>query len=289
MPSFTKLEMLKELATILLFEADHITLGAGAKVAAAFIGFETGEHEYCFESPTKVDLSRFSISDSFKRGFDYAFEPSVLNTLGEHEVQDLVVFMDGTPRVGGVSSGGETHKFMTSEGLCRCVADAVFARWKLEWDPLGAGSYDFTPRELALLANMTEGAVRNAIADKSDAGIRTVPGSKNPVKISHDEAMRWLSARRAFIPMPKGVKDDKLLVESLKKADTAAALGKLISRIASVSASADKFEDLDFGSWCDGSFQYDKNQAIRLAQRLEIDAPLFVGKALEVSMRRDSI
>jgi hypothetical protein len=38
------------------------------------------------------------------------------------------------------------------------VADAASARWKLEW--IADGTQTFTIRELALLANMTEGAVR---------------------------------------------------------------------------------------------------------------------------------
>lgn len=287
MPIFTKQEMLTELATIFLFEADHLMIGANSKMAIEFIGFEAKEHEYCFEAPEKVDLSRFEISKSFVSGFDYAFQPSMLNSLGEHEVQDLIVFMEGTPHVGGIGSGGETHKFMTTEGLCQSVADAVHARWKLEWDPIGAGSHEFTPHELALLANMTEGAVRNAIADKSEFGIKPIPGSKNPLKFSHDEAHRWLSARRGFIAGPTSIKDDKLLLESLKKAETANAFGKLLQRISFIS-SAQNLESLDFKSWCDGSFQYDRQQAIDLAKALQIDVPLLAGKALEVSLRRDT-
>ena len=147
MARFPKSEMLNELRTIFLFEADHILMGSGPEVAAQFIGFDPEFNEYCHLSPERVDLSRFSIAGSFERGYDYAFRPSLLNTLGEGEVQDLVVFMLGTPRAGGISSGGETHAFMTPEGLCQRVADTVLARWKLEWDPVGAGSHSFTTRE----------------------------------------------------------------------------------------------------------------------------------------------
>ena len=38
---FTKIEMLNELKTIFLFEADHIASGAGHEQATAFIGFQS--------------------------------------------------------------------------------------------------------------------------------------------------------------------------------------------------------------------------------------------------------
>ena len=284
MPIFTKEEMLKELATIFLFEADHIAIGASIEKAVQFIGFECGLEDYCNEQSDKVDLKNYNICGSFERGYEYAFQPSVINNFGEHEVQDLNVFMEGTPKAGGQ---GETHQFMTSDGLCQSLADAVHARWKLEWQP---GSGDFTPRELALLANMTEGAVRNAISDKSENGIHPIPGTKNPVKISQDEAHRWLLSRRGFIPGPSNVKDDKLLLENFKKTESSSAFGKLVGKVAQALRVNDTdFSNIDFESWLNGTFVFEKQDAVELAQKLEIDVPIFVGKALELSMRRDAL
>jgi hypothetical protein len=283
MPTFTKEEMLKELATIFLFEADHITIGASLEKAVQFIGFENEASDYCLEPAEKVNLKSYNICSSFERGYEYAFQPSVINNLREDEVQDLNVFMEGTPKAGGQ---GETHKFMTPDGLCQSLADAVHARWKLEWQP----GNEFTPRELALLANMTEGAVRNAITDKSENGIRPVPGTKNPVKISQDESHRWLLSRRGFIPGPSSVKDDRLLLENFKKAESAPAFGKLIGRVAlALRINEADFTSLDFESWRNGTFVFNKQDALELAQKLEIDIPIFVGKALELSMRRDQV
>jgi hypothetical protein len=90
----------RELRTIFLFEADHVLISSGSAKAEAFIGFRT-EDEYCHESPTKVDLSLFAgITGSFERGYEYAFNPSLLNTFQEHEIQDLHTFLQGTPRIG---------------------------------------------------------------------------------------------------------------------------------------------------------------------------------------------
>lgn len=296
MARFTKDEMLNELRTIFLFEADHILMGAGPDMARQFIGFNPGDAmEYCHLSPETVDLSRFHIAGSFERGYDSAFRPSVLSTLGEHEVQDLATFMLGTPRAGGISSGGETHRFMTPDGLCQRVADTVHARWKLEWDPTGVGCHTFTTRELALLADMTEGAVRNALADKSDNGLQAVPGRKNPILVEHAEAHRWLLGRRGFIPWPDRPSSDRFLTEHLQNIKSSEALGELLrQRLDAAFGVAAKNAEEKFAwpqstlnKWIAGTQVFEEERARELAEALDFDVPLFVGKALEVTLRRD--
>ena len=128
---FTKAEMLDELRTIFLFEADHIASGAGQEQATAFIGFRSDQ--YWKEDSSKVDLKRFIIRGSFEMAYDYAFQPSILDGFGTETLLDLNTFMEGVPRVGGqAEDGGETHEFMTSDGKCRTVVDAIWARAKLE-------------------------------------------------------------------------------------------------------------------------------------------------------------
>ncbi len=293
MTRFTKDHMLRELQVILLFEADHILMGAGEKMAEAFIGFASGmDREYCHRNPTDVDLTRFPIAATFANGYDYAFQPSLLNSIGEHEVQDLLVFMLGTPKAGGVSSGGETHEFMTPNGLCQIVAETVYARWKLEWDSNTA--HTFTTRELALLADMTEGAVRNAIADKSDGGLRAIQGTKNPILIEHADALQWLLGRRGFVASPKSPNADRFMKEHLQSLVSPEALGSFVERrlieqfssieqaSASLGWNSDKVEP-----WCRGTFVFHEEQAKTLALALDLDLPIFAGKALEVTIRRE--
>ncbi len=292
MDRFTKDQMFDELRTIFLFEADHILMGAGEEMAERFIGFPLGgETEFLALSPSKVDLSRFTIAGSFDRGYDYAFRPSLTNTLDESEVQDLVVFMLGTPRTGGIGSGGTQHRFMTADGYCQTVADTVLARWKLEWDV--RMRHEFTTRDLALLANMTEGAVRNAMADKTENGLRASPGVK-PVRVEYDEAKRWLSNRRGFIPTPSRPREDAVLHEMVAAAKTTKDLGQVIRRRSYVfdinnppDLASAGFTAEEIKAWEDGSFEFDVGKAARLAEELDLDPPLFVGKALEVSLRRN--
>ena len=290
MPSFTKTQMIDEFRIICLYEADHLLmLGRGkSDFAEAVIGFGPGdENEYLNHDITDVDLSRFPIASSFERGYDFAFCPSVANTLGEDEVQDLIVFMYGTPRVGGIASGGEMHRYMTPDGFCQTVADAVNARWKLEWD--SPSGHTFTTRDLSLLADMTEGAVRNAIADKSEARLQSIPGSKNPVLVEHAEALRWLKGRRGFIPFPDRPLDDRFLRQQLHATGTTEALGRLIGqRLWTIDVpSVLGWSAPEVEAWVAGTQDFDVVKAQVLAEALDLDVPLFVGKALEVTFRRD--
>ncbi|MGY3581406.1 hypothetical protein ACVIGB_000524 [Bradyrhizobium sp. USDA 4341] len=289
MAGFAKEQMLDELRTIFLFEADHVLISSGPAKAEAFIGFPPGDKdEYVHEAPSKVDLSLFaSITASFERAYEFAFNRSRLNTFGEHEVQDLQVFMEGTPRIGGISSAGEQHRFMTPDGYCRMVADAALARWKLEW--AGDESATFTTRELALLANMSEGAVRMATSDKSEGRLKTIPGSK-PVAVEFAEAKRWLSGRRGFIPWPERAADDRFLTRAIRDAETPKVYARLIHQAAGFEP-AEKLADklgwsaADVQPWFDGTFAFDADRAGRIAKVLELDVPMFVGKALEVTLR----
>ncbi|MGW9819335.1 hypothetical protein ACUXK4_001899 [Methylorubrum extorquens] len=292
MARFAMEQMLDELRTIFLYEADHIAMGAGEEAAERFLGTrlreEESEDEFCNLSPGRVDLSRFKISKTFERAYGFVFEPGLTNALDE-EVQDLLVFMQGTPRVGGrTGSAGVTHAFMGPDGFCQTITDAAYARWKLEVVERG----EFTTRELALLANMSEGAVRNAMADKDEGGLRAIPGSK-PVQVEFEEAKRWLAGRRGFKPTPFRLRDDPNLRSRFSSVQTAEELGELIRRIRGqfepiLSSSLKAWSATEMASWETGSFAFDAGRAAELATGLDIDVPLFVGKALEVSLRRDA-
>ncbi len=295
MPSFTKTQMLDEFRTIALYEADHILMLRGAEIAATVIGFALDdEGEYLDRPASLVDLQLFPITSAFERGYDFAFRPSFINSLGLHEVQDLLTFMQATPKAGGIKSGAGTHLFMTPDGFCQTVADAAFARWKLEYEP---GSGNFTARELALLAEMTEGAVRNAMSDKqekSENKLHAIPGTKNPVLVEHAEAARWLRGRRGFVPTPDRPRDDRFLAEHLANIRSVTALGdllriRLLATFRSLQIAAEKlrWSIATLDGWLIGTQTFDADQAEALARALDLDVALFLGKALEATFRRD--
>jgi hypothetical protein len=233
---FRKDELLDELRTILLFEGDHLILGRGEEFAESFLGFapEDGSN-YCEDDPAKVDLLLFPIAGSFDRGYGYAFAPTNPIQIDESEVQDLIVFMLGIPRVGGTSAGGELHEFMTPKGFCRRLADTVYARWKLEIEHVD----QFSIRELALLANMTEGAVRNAV---SIGELRTRK-SGTSIWVKHADALDWLRGRKGFVAMPSAEQETSAGLTTLRNAETPEQLGAALQ--AALSSSGVPDEELD--------------------------------------------
>ena len=185
-------------------------------------------------------------------------------------------------------SAGEMHRFMTPDGFCKTVQEMAFARWKLEIEEIGP----FSTRELALLANMSEGAVRNAMADKDEGRLKVISGSK-PVEVEHDEAKRWLIGRRGFVPTPSRLRDDPNLREKLSSIQTAVELGDMIRRHRLVfkslmSPSLLEWPVDELSAWENGSFVFDAVRAQDLASGLDLDVPVFAGKALEVALRRDA-
>ncbi len=271
MAPFAKSDMLTELRTILLFEGDHLILGRGFDFAESFLGFAPDDgSNYCDDDPEKVDLSLFEIASSFDRGYDFAYAPTCPIQIGEHEVQDLYVFMEGVPRVGGTSMGGELHAFMTPAGLCRRVADTVFARWKLEIEEVD----EFTVRELALLANMSEGAVRNAISNKDLKAFKRGTSTR----INHKDTHRWLLGRQGFVAMPPPAESETIAVTGLLQARTPGDFGASLQSVLSDRGHSIEETGAQFGwseadrrRWLDGDITSVFSDVIGLARLLEID------------------
>ncbi|CAX25024.1 protein of unknown function [Methylorubrum extorquens DM4] len=294
MTRFTKEQVRDELRTIFLFQAAHIEIGAGAAAAETFIGFkpEIGEHgfrrSFLEEDTAKVDLSRFPISEEFELAYDFAFRPSRANFF--NDCGNLLNFMKGVPRDAPESFFERVSRhYLTPDGFCQTVAEAAHARWKLEKADkvfTDASTVTFTTRELGLLANMSEGAVRNALADKSENGLRALPGEK-PVKVSRDEALRWLAGRRGFLRAPDRPRDDASVRDWLAAVKTIKDLKEFLS----VHFSA--FDDLDVPqekveAWEAGNIPSDLNEIRDFAKAIDVDVPTFVGRVMEAVERRDA-
>lgn len=289
MPRFSKEQIHGELSKILLIQADHIANTAHPDIAEQFIGFPLQNDEFCyFESdPARVDLSRFHATTLLDACYEYAVSPSVLTGHDDSLVQDLQVFVLGMPQA---DVGGEIHSFLTESGVCRMVAEISLARFKLDEGDALSG------REVALLANMTEGAVRNALADKSENGLQAISGTKNPVMIENDEALRWLMGRRGFVPTPFSLDEDRFVTERILKSRSTKEIGEIVSRLSWTRfGSPDDapaklgWSDETFKAWCEGTQTFDETKAIQLAEAFGTDVPLFVGKMRETTLRRDLV
>ena len=296
MVGFTKDEMLDELRVIFLYEAEHIALGHSPKMAEQFIGLSWEEHgmDYTRVDPKLVDLGPFQITQAFERCYDYAFNPSPLNASNGEETWETHAFMEGTPKMGSVHSA-DMHAFMTPEGLCRTTSDAATARLELD---KGSGS-TFSVRDLALLADMTEGAVRNAMSLAGDGGLTPIKGSK-PARVDYEDAIKWLHSRRGFVPTPPRPQDDTYLQERIRTADTFPRLVSVLYAKAEASYTEGEHHQylgdglrsflrkVGLRSWDDLPLELrglDLGRIRQIGEALDLDVPLFASKVVELGLR----
>ena len=173
------------------------------------------------------------------------------------------------------------------------VCDAVWARAAIDGFDEGLTT-SLSTRQVALLADMTEGAVRNAMTQGGEAGLKAIPKSK-PVRFDIDEARRWLAGRRGFVPTPTGPTDDPILNERLRMYDRMEQLTDFIDRHARRLHGGIDGLVVELGwshaatkTWCNGTFTFDQAMAQQLGAALGADISTFSGKCLELSLRRDA-
>ena len=294
MAQFTKDQLGTEIASILILQAYQSYLCSGREAAAwEFLGIVSKEtYEPINEvDPARIDLNRFPIAASIFGCYDYAFHPTGDDRFDPSESSTVADFLSGMPRE---DFNGMLSAFpnVSNTSLCADALAAADARASI--DGWGWEAGDLSIRQVALLADMTEGAVRNALAQKGDAALKAIPKSK-PVRIEVDEARRWLAGRRGFRPTPKGPSDDPILNERLRGFERMAQLADFIERHAvRTHGSPDALADAlgwsadELARWTDGTFAFDPDRSTALGTAIGADGPTFVGKALELSLRRDA-
>lgn len=293
MSRFSKQDLYAEIVKILLVQARQLTVCTGNFSASeAFLGVSLNDDE---AEETKInhdrlDLDRFHVVRSISACYDYAFYPSGDDAYDGDFHDEVADFLAGMPREDFSGSIDDYPSPGAPAGSL--IADtywAAAARYALDQD--NGETLDI--RQLALLADMTEGAVRNALSQKGDAGLQAIPKSK-PVAIALDEARRWLSGRRGFTPTPSRPSEDPMMNERLRQLDRIEYFADFMTRhvrraFGSKEAAAQTlgWELGEIEAWCDGSFVFDGSHAASLAKAIDADVPTLVGKAHELSLRRD--
>lgn len=278
-PSLTDLH--RELAATLIVQAKHIVLVTDSPdQGEAFLGCDPEEAR-----ADAMDLSRFPISAEIEALHAYAFAPTGDDLYDVNALHGMAHFLSSLPRE---DWDGSVHGFpgQGSPSAMSDVLDAASARAAIDGQE-GTWTDNLSIRQLALLADITEGAVRNALSQSGAAGLTAVPGAK-PVRISLDEARRWLPGRRGFIPTPTGPSDDPIMNERLRAFDRMEQLTDFISRHAVRRLGSAEALRAEAGAWLEGSYTFDATAASNVAEAIGADAPTFVGKALELALRRDA-
>lgn len=115
---------------------------------------------------------------------------------------------------------------------------------------------DDARKVLALLANMSEGAVRNAMSDRGEGGLRASPGSK-PVEVPFEEARRWLAGRRGFVASPRRLSENRAVFDRLATVRSATDLGDLVRRCLALGTVRGEAMTNAERAWADETFAFD--------------------------------
>ena len=277
-----------ELAAIIVVMGRQIELWSNSSGLAARFGGWNADDE---ARPEEVDLESFLAAKQILAAYRYAFHPTADDG---HDLQDLGEFaelLSGLPREDFHS---DVHDF-PNVGSPSAIEDtfrAAAARSAIDGIDGGMTS-NLSIRQLALLADMSEGAVRNAMTLSGEARLSAIPGAK-PVSFEIDEARRWLQGRRGYRPTPKGVADDPLMNARLRAFERMEQFTDFVARHAErrhggieTMREALGWDEALMRTWAAGSFVFDAGQAKTLAEALGAEVATFAGKALELSLRRD--
>jgi len=182
---FTKDEMGAELRETLYIQASQIAHSGSQEAACTFLGFA------CEFSPARspgsgeieqIDLARFPAWQYMSTAYDYAFQVGQCWRYDESNNHDIIAFSGGiTPE----ACYGDRSPFLDSNSKCRHVVDLAVGRWHLD---VGDGR-ELTVRQLALLAGMSEAAVRNSLSTE-----------KIRPPVDAETALAWLNGRKGFVP-----------------------------------------------------------------------------------------
>jgi hypothetical protein len=190
------------------------------------------------------------------------------------------------PGSGGVTpeaSYGDPSPFLAPDSRCRHVIDMATGRWNLECDD----SRDLTIRQLALLAGMTEAAVRNSLSTEK------IRAQGKPVAVSPRVAAQWLKARKGFAPTQHEKNRQAFHVAHtrnlLAAPQLSAGIRVLLSELSMTpEALAEKAKvpvEIVTSLLESRVDIYDLKALQKIGAVLDVDVPYFVGQSIEASLR----
>lgn len=278
-PPFTKEEFAREVREHLYIQASQIAHACSDDAAAAFLGFPSefsaaGSIDH--DAFSRIDLSRFPAWNYLSVAYDYAFQVGNSWHYNEDVHTDVVALSNGMS-IAAIS--GEDSPYMNPNSMCRNVIDRAIGRFYLEeWQ-----QQTLTVRQLALLADMSEAAVRNSLSAEK---------IKTPVE--SEIARIWMRARKAFVPTKSEehreafwkVHTRSHLNASRFSDGLATVIGEMgltneeIARRAGVPQATVRM-------LLDGpSGLPDLSEMRQLGEALNLDVPHFVGQATEAALRK---
>ena len=282
---------MNELREVLLGNACQIVLSTGEEgLAETYLGISL--EQFSLDSMpgsfrdkiAAIDLDRFHVARQISAAYDFALQEgdaAARTAFDEDDWNDLAIFAAGAARC---SFGGEPTPLFDEDSALRRTLDMALARMNLRH------GYSLTIRQLALLADIGETAVRTSL---SADGIRT---EGKPAQVSAEVAEPWLRRRRGFVPTLE-FSEIRAEVEAIVAAPMFGdqpfekALVEIMDQRGFDTAALAQQVNVD-EAWlralvAGDQVACDLDALRRLAGGLGVEAPLFVGRAVEDLLRRE--
>lgn len=181
--------------------------GAGHRALGLATPAIPGRVELTFDAPAwrlsldDIDIDQLSIGQVVMAMYDYAYEQRYLAGQPFYQfkaeleiVEDFVVHLDS--ELFWLFIRDRVHMWHAGDANWEALPN-LYAATSARLD-LDMGE-SLSLKDLAILADMSERSVRNALSASGDAQLRTtrIGGSE---WVDNDEARRWLAMRRGFVP-----------------------------------------------------------------------------------------
>lgn len=189
---FTQAELEQDIRSAILCHAGEISWMAGQDAADGFIGFSLGvdviEHG---EQAELIDLERFNLTRLARNAYESAFRVGKARLIGDKDIDEIELLLGAM-----LSKTGHRypHPIDSKTSPLRRTLASAYLRWKIYETRLVEDHLDQSGVEnLAVLAGMSEQAVRNSLAKE---GLSAVRG-----KADYLALIKWLEGRRDFVPL----------------------------------------------------------------------------------------
>lgn len=262
--------------------------GPSEGLAAGYLGIDLEDDpaELTAEQIAMIDLDRHALSHHARIAYDYTYGPDGnIDAVSEWHAADGI--LQSFPET---DANGEPSPFCTLNDFpLRRLFETFFARHALFEE-----NWDMTVRQLALLANMTVPAVRNALSKEGLKLVKTKGAMSRSrlddasFKLPATDAKEWLSRRRGFIQRARETCFDPAELFRDDGIDFPTALSRAIKAVGQKPREIADRANVD-PDWVlgllDGSRKIPDVESLRrLASALGTPAPRFAAKAVEYTL-----
>ena len=197
--TFTEKEMMSDLRNIILGIVQRLgyIFGGGSDIVSPDGQKGPWVFSFCARDvddlmEEDIDISHLEIARLMSRFYHYAYHG--IAPRDEHIMDFVANAEDFIESVRAAEHVSINNHYGSGNGVCVHIYELGFARWCLDHN----GSVNL--KQLALLAGLDEGTVRNAASKSGDKKLRTSKTLEGRTYVDSEVAYAWLSSKRGFVP-----------------------------------------------------------------------------------------